>query len=39
MTATRHIHLSISDASRPPAGGLAPFGYFYGYFTAGAGMV
>lgn len=39
MTATRHIHLPNSDASPRRMGGFAPFGYYFGYFTAGAEMV
>ncbi len=39
MTATRQFHLPIRDASWRRAGGLAPVGYHYGYFTAGAETV
>ena len=39
MTATRQFYLPIRDASWRRAGGLARFGYTYGYFTARAETV
>ncbi len=39
MTATRQIDPLDRGASRRSAGGLAPFGYYYSYFTAGAETV
>lgn len=39
MTATCQSRLLTRDALRRRSGGLAPFGYWYGYFTAGAETV
>ena len=39
MTATGQTCLMTRDALRRRASGFAPFGYWYGYFTAGAETV
>jgi hypothetical protein len=39
MSATGQSRLLTRDASRRRTGGLASFGYWYDYFTAGAETV